>query len=187
MPHPYLPRPDAAALMAGPNQKTRNGKRAHAVLMSMYRAGLRCGDVANLATTDVIMPDLMLTIHHGKGDKDRNVPITPTLAVAFKLWFRVRPDSPFFFCTWAGGKLSTRWVHQMTVNTAKKIPCLQGVRVHPHLLRHTFASELLDDGCNIVMIQQLLGHANLNTTQLYAHVRDRATRDFMQGWTGESK
>lgn len=183
MPHPYLPRPEAAALMEGPNKATRGGKRAHAVMTSMYRAGLRCGDVVGMAFRDVDLTERMLTIHHSKGDKDRNIPITPGLARALKLWLTVRPESGLFFCTWAGKKLSCRWIHQMVVNEARKVACLQGIRVYPHLLRHTFASELLDDGCGIRLIQVMLGHASLNTTQLYTHVRDSALRGFMAGWT----
>ena len=111
-----------------------------------------------------------LEIRGGKGGVQRVVPVDPRLRAALEQWERVRdPFCSWYFHTHCGTPVSGRFLRARIKRYAKRAELPLG-KVHPHALRHTFATLLLREGFNIREVQELLGHASITTTQLYTHV-----------------
>jgi site-specific recombinase XerD len=127
-----------------------------------------------LRVRDVQLERHELRVNAGKGDKDRIVWIDEATVELLRRWKDVRPQSEWFFCTLAGGKLRDSNVREMLARRGRKASI--EIRVHPHLLRHSFASELLEDGYSLVEVQRLLGHDRIETTSIYLHVADEQLR-----------
>jgi integrase/recombinase XerC len=149
----------------------------------MYFAGLRVSEVCKLSPRDLNHKAMTVRVRQGKGGKDRSnlgVP-TETWAV-FERWAGVRPDSRFFFCTLGGKRLSERYLHAMVGRYAAKAGVLKptstgDVPINPHVLRHSFATRLIEAGVPIHDVQRALGHSSLATTQRYLHVNDDKLAD----------
>lgn len=139
-----------------------------------YRAGLRCNEALNLKVRDVDMRRHEIRVWQGKGGRDRRVWVDATTIEYLALWVDRRPKSEWFFCTLVGDRMSDSAVRHMMARRGKKAGI--DIRVHPHLLRHTYATELLEDGYSIIEVQKLMGHANLSTTGIYLHVADESLR-----------
>lgn len=158
------------------NVNCATGARNHAILMIMYRAGLRVSEVANLTVPDMNFESEMIYIQAGKGKKDRYVPMDIDIINSCKNWLKFRPESEFFFCTMKGGILDTRYIREMTYRISEKAEVyIQDGKekrpVNPHALRHSFATEgLRNDEFNIRELQELLGHSAVSTTQVYTSV-----------------
>lgn len=172
-----LTREEAAALLAVPNRRAPTGIRNRALLRMMYRAGLRCSEAIDLKPRDVQLEQHEVRVNAGKGDKDRIVPFDQQTAEVLDRWKSIRPKSEYLFCTLQGGRLDDGYVRAMVARYARRAGI--EIRVHPHLLRHTFATELLKEGFSIVAIQKMLGHADLRTTELYLHIVDEELREKM--------
>lgn len=124
-----------------------------------------------------------LVVRQGKGGRDRVVPVDAELTHWRLQWDAVRPQaSRTLFCTLAGGPLSPRHIQQVAKRVAEKAG-LDPAEMTPHVFRHTYATELLDEGFTIREVQQLLGHAHVNTTQVYTHVRPRDLADKVRART----
>jgi integrase/recombinase XerD len=141
-----------------------------AVLMTAYGSGLRIGEVCRLQTQDVDSSRMLLHVRDGKGGRDRYALLSPRLLEILRTYWRAeRPAGPYLF---AGKKadtpLSPEAVRKVQHTVAKQ--CGISKRATPHLLRHCFATHLLDAGTDIRTIQVLLGHRSIRTTQLYAQV-----------------
>lgn len=137
-----------------------------------YSSGLRLSELAELTWTQVDTASGMLTVT-GKGNKTRMVPFGRTAATALAEWRKVRGEfapleEPVIFVSRNGGPLSTRSIQARIRYWAKK----QGLpqNVYPHLLRHSFASHLLESSGDLRGVQELLGHSNISTTQIYTHL-----------------
>lgn len=158
------------------NTNCITGCRNYAILLVLYGAGLRNSEVCNLAAADVNFETELLYIQDGKGGKDRYVPMTDDLMDSLRDWGEVRPDSPFFFSTMKGGQLDTRYIRDLCYRTSEKAEVfIQDGRkkklVNPHALRHSFATETLKSGdFTIREVQELMGHSDISTTQVYTHV-----------------
>lgn len=158
------------------NQNCATGARNHAILMIIFRAGLRVSEVANLAFADMDFESEMIYIQGGKGKKDRYVPMDIDIIDSCNQWLKFGPESEFFFCTMKGGILDTRYIREMTYRISEKAGVyLQDGRekkkVNPHALRHGFATEgLRNDEFDIRQLQELLGHSDVSTTQIYTSV-----------------
>ena len=148
--------------------------RDDAVLELLYGSGLRVAEVCGLRPGDVDAADRLVTVW-GKGGKQRRVPMSVPGVQALEAWTArgrpalVTPDSPddAVFLNGRGRRLSTRDVRRVVDKRA-------AAPTHPHALRHTFATHLLDGGADLRAVQELLGHADLATTQHYTHVsKDR--------------
>lgn len=150
------------------------GVRNRAMLESMYRAGLRCSEVLDLTTPDVDWEQQMFLVRHSKGDRSRNVPWPPDLTVWLRAWQRMREKAKItgrhFFTTWKGGRLLDKYTREMLDRYAVAAG-ITDFKVTPHMLRHTYATELIQNGFNIMEVRDLLGHASIATTQIYLHVR----------------
>jgi integrase/recombinase XerC len=135
----------------------------------MWQGGLRVSEVEELCLEDLILAEGRLTVREGKGLKDRTVYLTGQAISAIVAYLAVRGDSPY-------GQvfLYRNRPARKDLLPARIRACGQrvGVRVHPHRLRHTFATQLLNAGANVTTIQQLLGHRDLNSTMIYARVHD---------------
>ncbi|MCP3963163.1 MAG: tyrosine recombinase XerC [bacterium] len=154
-------------------------RRDRAVLEVLYAAGLRVGELVGLDWPDVDLGARVLRVL-GKGGKERMVPFGAPATEALEVWRRDWPelrvrhrpaeddeDEPVFLSQ-RGVRLSDRSVRRMIDRRAAAAGIPAGV--HPHTLRHTFATHLLEEGADLRTIQELLGHSSLATTQRYTHV-----------------
>ncbi len=146
--------------------------RDRAILELLYSSGLRLSELTDLDCGDVDMQDATVRVT-GKGNKDRIVPVGKHALAALREWNRCRrefaaPDEPALFVSNRGTRLSTRSVQARVKYWAKR----QGIdsNVYPHLFRHSFATHLLESSHDLRGVQELLGHANISTTQVYTHL-----------------
>jgi site-specific recombinase XerD len=160
---------------------TPRALRDRALVELLYGAGLRVGEAVGLGKTDVDLEQRLVRAT-GKGDKERIVPIGRPAAEALRLYLsRGRPyldrrHRPELFLNAQGGGLTRAGVFLVLRRLAEKAG-LDAGRVHPHLLRHSFATHLLEGGADLRSVQEMLGHADLATTELYTHVSDRRRRE----------
>ena len=159
---------EAQNLLKQPNKRYPTGLRNKAMLSLMLHCGLRVSEVVNLRPGSINLTKGKLRVESGKGNKDRDLAIPEYLTDLLDSWRKKRPESSFFFSTLKGKKLSIRYLQQMVKRYARKAGINK--RISPHTLRHTYATHLLEAGENIRKIQELLGHSNLSTTQIYTSV-----------------
>lgn len=146
--------------------------RDKAMLELLYSSGLRLSELINLNIEDLDLRDATVTVL-GKGRKTRKVPVGSHAILALKQWFNVRRDlikneESAVFVTKQGKRLGQRSLQQRLKQWAIR----QGIpgNVHPHMLRHSFASHLLESSGDLRAVQELLGHADISTTQVYTHL-----------------
>lgn len=180
-----ISREEAARLLAVPNPRTITGLRNRVALQLLYRAGLRCAELCNLSVDDVRLDEGYILVQNGKYGRDRTIPMDPETQEWCRRWMERRPESPWFLCTLGGNRLDERFVRAMVERTSRRAGVYlndEGERkpVHPHILRHTFATERLEDGFNLSEVAQLLGHSNIRTTSIYLHVRPTALAEKMR-------
>ena len=146
--------------------------RDRAILELLYSSGLRLSELTDLNCGDVDMRDA--TVHvTGKGNKDRIIPVGRKAIEALSQWDQTRvqlasADETALFVSNRGTRISPRSVQARVAHWARK----QGIdaNVYPHLFRHSFATHLLESSHNLRAVQELLGHANISTTQIYTHL-----------------
>jgi len=134
-----------------------------------YACGFRVSELINLKVEDLNFEEKICDIRQGKGKKDRIVNIPSFLEESLrKQVFEQQTNKQQFLFSGPNGQLSMRNFEKIVSNAAKKA----GIKkeVHPHTLRHSFATHLLENGTDIRKIQELLGHADLSTTQIYTHI-----------------
>jgi len=176
-------RDEAELLLKQPNLRYTNGVKDRAMLETMYRAGLRASEIVNLRPADVKIADCRLDVRKSKRGASRAVPIGPELVGWLQAWSEKRvAKSKWFFCTRLGTQMLTSHLRRMITKYAKRAG-FDPKQVSPHVLRHSFATELLEEGYNLREIQQLLGHQSVATTQIYTHVRpaELAAKMFNRG------
>ena len=178
----YMERDEAAALVTAPDTSTPAGLRDRAILEVLYAAGLRVSELVGLNVDNVDLARGQVRVW-GKGGKERVALLGQPAVRAVKTYVRDgRPallkgkSSPALFVNQRDGRrLTTRAVAMLLTKYAKRAD-VRG-RIHPHLLRHTFATHLLDGGADLRVVQELLGHADLATTQIYTHVTQARARE----------
>jgi integrase/recombinase XerD len=165
---------DVDRLLAAPAGEDRASLRDKAILELMYATGMRVSEVAELETEWVNMDEGYLRCT-GKGNKMRVVPFGGQAAQALRRYLKdVRPQflkgrvSRHLFITYRGTHFSRKGIWKMIKDYAKRAGI--AADVHPHTLRHSFASHLLANGAPLRVIQEMLGHADIATTQIYTHV-----------------
>ncbi|MGB5410781.1 MAG: tyrosine recombinase XerC [Woeseiaceae bacterium] len=146
--------------------------RDRAILELLYSSGLRLAELVDLNLGDIALADATVRVT-GKGNKDRIVPVGKKARQAVKRWHKSRAqladaDERALFVSQRGTRLSPRSVQARVTHWAKK----QGIdsNVYPHLFRHSFATHLLESSHDLRGVQELLGHANISTTQVYTHL-----------------
>lgn len=163
---------EVRAILKLPSREAPTGVRNLAMLTAMHRCGLRVSEVTALRPEHIRWSAPLLEVHDGKGGKDRNLPVDAITVERFKDWARLRPAGETFFTTLKGARVSVRYVQRMVKRLAvKALGPVRGRQVTPHTLRHTYATELVDEGFTLREVQTLLGHSSVATTQIYTHVR----------------
>ncbi|NVK24989.1 MAG: tyrosine recombinase XerC [Gammaproteobacteria bacterium] len=147
-------------------------KRDKAIMELFYSSGIRLSELAAINLVDLDTPSGELRVL-GKGNKERLVPVGKVAVAALSDWLKCRAEflkaeSPALFLSQLGNRLSVRQIQQRLSYWAKR----QGLNntLHPHKLRHSFASHVLESSGDLRAVQELLGHANLSTTQVYTHL-----------------
>ncbi len=165
----FLQVDEASELVENPTQQGWFRLRNLALLELGYGAGLRASELAALDRGDLNLGERLVLVRAGKGGKQRRVPFGPPAAEALQRWLEEKqaPAVSPLFLNRHGGRLSVRAIHRI-VRDAGVNNGLAGV--HPHALRHSFATHLLSGGADLRSIQEMLGHASLSTTQRYTHV-----------------
>jgi integrase/recombinase XerC len=163
---------EQATLLVSVEQNDPLAIRDRAIMELFYSSGLRLAELASLDVEEIDLSDKSLRVT-GKGGRTRDVPVGRFAVQAIADWQEVRAQlagsaESALFVSKSGGRLSHRSVQARIKMWAKR----QGVarHVHPHMLRHSFASHLLESSGELRAIQELLGHANLRTTQVYTHL-----------------
>lgn len=175
----FLDVDDAFALVdTAAGDDTPAGARDRAMLEVLYACGLRVSELCGLDLVDVELASATLRVRGGKGDKDRLVPIGGVAATALDAYLAQRPalrhrktgfqDTAALFLNRRGGRLTTRSVARIVRHASASAGTRQPAS--PHVLRHSCATHLLDSGADLRVIQEILGHASLRTTQRYTHV-----------------
>jgi integrase/recombinase XerC len=160
---------DCFGLLDAPSKRTAAGLRDRCALELLYGAGLRVSELVQLDLADI--RDGVARVS-GKGSKQREVPLVSKARAALEAYLErrpeLRPSSDALLLNRRGGRLTARSVARHLA----RYGLIAGARrhVHPHALRHSFATHLLDMGADLRGIQELLGHASLSTTQRYTHV-----------------
>jgi integrase/recombinase XerC len=135
-----------------------------------YSSGLRLSELVMLDLADIRLAEGFVRVRFGKGGKERQVPVGAKAIEAIRYWLNSRPEisSQAVFVSMRGARLSQRNVQLRLERWCKKNGLAE--HIHPHMFRHSFASHLLEASQDIRAIQELLGHANINTTQIYTHL-----------------
>ena len=172
----FLAEDEINQLFAMPDISTEQGIRDRALLELMYAAGLRVSELVSVKEADV---DLQagLIICHGKGSKERRVPVGKSAIHWLQQYDRVKAGygkttSPYLFLN-RGKPLTRQFVWTMIKSYAAKAKIKD---ISPHTLRHSFATHLLQRGADSRSVQALLGHSDISTTQIYTHITDRYLR-----------
>jgi integrase/recombinase XerC len=164
----FLPKDESKELLDRPSGPSADSRRDHALLELLYATGIRVAECCGLDCDDLDRSHGTVRVL-GKGDKERVVPVGDAALAALDdyLLLHGRTDGPLF-ANGRGGRLTPRSVQRIVSRRAR----LAGLerRVTPHTLRHTFATHMLGEGADLRLIQELLGHSRLSTTQRYTHV-----------------
>lgn len=141
-----------------------------AIAMVLYGAGLRIFEACALEVGDIDAARMVIHVRHGKGNKPREVMLSPRLYAALRMYWKAeRPPQPHLFVS----RYTNRPVNPESMRKALQAARNKAgmkKRVTCHMLRHSFATHLLESGTDVRVIQQLLGHRSLDTTMIYAHV-----------------
>jgi integrase/recombinase XerD len=180
LPH-VLSRGEIDRLLSQPRGTDPASLRDRALLELMYACGLRASEAIGLELADVDLEERVLRAR-GKGSKERVVPIGQAAVRALRMYLeRGRPGlvkgapEPHLFVNFRGGPLTRQGLYKIVRRHAVKAGLAD--RMSPHTLRHTFATHLLAGGCDLRSVQEMLGHADVSTTQLYTHLSSQRLKD----------
>lgn len=171
------------------------GKRDRTIMELLYGSGLRVSELCGLQASNLDFSNAMIKVF-GKGHKERYVPMNHLTMIALKEYLNVgRPqlvlkneleDSGELLVNHRGGPLTTRGVRVILNNIMDNAADV--THISPHMLRHTFATHLLDGGADLRSVQEMLGHANLSSTQIYTHVsKEQLKRSYMENHPRQSE
>jgi integrase/recombinase XerD len=147
-----------------------SNKLVYVIITTLYYTGLRISECLNLTINNVDMQNKLIHVIAGKGNKDRSIPINEKLHIKLTEYLKdIRPisNSLNFFASETSGKVSREYINK----ALKKATIKSGITLNVtcHILRHSFATNLVTKNVNIVHIQKLLGHSSLNVTSIYTH------------------
>jgi integrase/recombinase XerD len=176
-----LTRDEVERLLSQPSGTDAPALRDRALLELMYASGLRASEAIGLELGDIDLEERVLRTH-GKGSKERIVPIGQAALKAIEVYLkRGRPDlvknnvESHIFVNFRGGQLTRQGLYKIVRRHALTAGLAD--RMSPHTLRHTFATHLLSGGCDLRSVQEMLGHADVSTTQLYTHLSSERLKD----------
>ena len=170
-----LSRAEVDKLLEQPRGTEPTSLRDRALLELMYACGLRASEAISLEVRDLDREDAVLRAR-GKGSKERVVPVGERALVAARIYLergrpklvRAKPSENHLFVNFRGGHLTRQGLYKIVRRHAQSAGLAD--RMSPHTLRHTFATHLLAGGCDLRSVQEMLGHADVSTTQLYTHL-----------------
>ncbi|TPJ23392.1 site-specific tyrosine recombinase XerD [Mesorhizobium sp. B2-7-2] len=160
---------------SGPDSDRLAALRLHALVEVLYATGLRVSELVGLPVTVALRDDRFFMVR-GKGDKERMVPLSTKARAAMRAWLAARAErpafaeSPFLFPASSDSGHLSRQVFARDLKGLAARTGIEAAKISPHVLRHAFASHLLQNGADLRAVQQLLGHADISTTQIYTHV-----------------
>jgi integrase/recombinase XerC len=176
----FLTHEEMAWLIEAPDTSTPQGLRDRAILELLYAAGVRVSEIVALDLKDIDLGSRQIRVW-GKGSKERMVLMGRPAAEALKLYLdlgRIRLEGKAYTQAVFLNRFGERIVVRRIQHIIKKYARQAGLemRVFPHIMRHTFATHLLDGGADLRVVQDLLGHARLSSTQIYTHVTQSQIR-----------
>jgi len=145
---------------------TAQTRKSKLIIKFLYSTGLRVSELVNIRPQDLNLNEKTAIVRKGKGKKDRNIILPESLIQELRNYIEKNKENQYLFSK--EKPLTTRNIQKIIKKTAKKAQINK--KVTPHTLRHSYATHLLEQGTDIRIIQTLLGHENLNTTQIYTHV-----------------
>ncbi|MFA5090127.1 MAG: site-specific tyrosine recombinase XerD [Candidatus Omnitrophota bacterium] len=161
-------------LLTQPDIRSIQGIRDRAILETLYATGMRVSEAVNLKTDNVNL-DIGFLRCIGKGNKERVIPLGKKAIISIKRYLEaVRPgllkknESEFIFLSRLGKRISRQSLWKMIRKYARQARIKKPLK--PHILRHSFATHLLERGADLRSVQEMLGHANISTTQIYTHI-----------------
>jgi len=169
----FLPQDQVQAILEAPPQNTFSGQRDRVMLATLYNTGARVSELTGMRVCDVLLASTAAVRIHGKGRKDRTVPLWRNTANQIRHWLRAYPRAPEqpLFPNRQGTKMTrvgvTERLHRAVQNAAAQYPELALRHVSPHILRHSLAMRLLQSGVDITVIALWLGHESPLTTHIY--------------------
>ena len=164
-----------------PNIKTKEGQRERVILEVLYASGVRVSELVNIKLKDIDFSNKNILIF-GKGSKERLVSFGDYALEYINLYLKEGRNllldgvkSDYLIVGKKSEKLTTRRVEQLIDDIIKRTSIK--LNITPHMFRHTFATHLLDNGCDLLVVQELLGHASLSSTEIYTHVSNEHLRE----------
>ena len=156
--------------------RDKDGIRDRLIIEMLYATGVRVSELVNIKYNDIDFNNRRIRVC-GKGNKERIVYYGEYAEDVLKEYMNthIKNDNGYVFINSKGGQLTTRGVRYIIDNIMNRL----SVKVHvtPHVLRHTFATDMLNNGCDIKVVQELLGHASLQTTEVYTHVTNERLKE----------
>lgn len=193
---------EAQKLLSIPNKRYTTGTRNKAILALMLNCGLRVSEVVNLRPGDLNLGKRKLRVVNGKGGVDRDLIIPEYTTELLREWKKTKPkNSKYFFTTIkdtqgtitqpktgriidktsrTGSQLSVRYIQLMMKKYAKKAGIDKDIT--PHTLRHTFATDFIRQGQNVMKLKKILGHSDISTTQIYVTLANKDIEEAMNGF-----
>lgn len=175
----FLISEEVESLLNSPDVSTITGVRDKAMLEVLYASGVRVSELVTLKLSDVNV-DLGVLVTLGKGSKERTVPMGQSAVRWLRRYLSVRQKllgkniSSFLFLTRRGQQISRQAFWKLIVNYGEKA----GIgHITPHLLRHSFATHLLENGADLRSVQMMLGHSDISTTQIYTHITNERLKE----------
>ena len=164
------------------NKRYQGSFRNLVAVRLMLDCGLRVSECVSVRPEHINMASCKLVVRDGKGGVDRNVWMTDGLRDLVADWLEsdLRPESEWLICTRDGGQVDPRQLRDMVKRQAQKADVAEWERVSPHTLRHTFATDMYRQTKDLVAVQHALGHASIQTTQIYAHLANGEVEEAMR-------
>jgi len=169
------------ALLSAPNKKAPTGLRNYCMLLVFLNTGLRVSEALTLKVDNIDWKTGKLFVRAGKGNRDRILWLKDDDLVLLGSWLNIRPvASEYLFSTLKGGRMNDRYVRDFVKRYGLKKKIVKDV--HPHTLRHSFATDLLRNTNNIRLVQKALGHVSISTTMIYTHIVDEQLELALKGF-----
>ena len=169
-------------LLSVPNLRYPTAIRNFSLILIMLDCGLRSSEIVSLKAGDVDLKTGKVTVRNGKGGKDRQLWAAERTLDAVRRWVEKRAkleiDSEYLYTTLKGKQLDTSYLRHMCARYGKRADI--GKRIHPHTLRHSFATDLYRQTKDIRMVQKALGHSDLSSTMIYTHLVDEELENGMK-------
>ena len=147
------------------------------IVSLLYGCGLRVSELTHVKIRDLDLDRMLLRVFQGKGKKDRMTLLPKSLKMILENQKRLKNQNDFLFTNGRNGRLTEATIQKIVAQAAKRVNIAKNVT--PHTLRHSFATHLLENGTDIRYIQELLGHAKLQTTQIYTHVANNSLKNIV--------